>query len=52
MLAGSLVNGPIGSRPEPGINLKGPILIPMHGEVPKGRRRAPANSTGSPAKLI
>ena len=32
------LSGPIGSRPEPGICEKGPVLIPLHGEIPKGRR--------------
>ncbi len=45
-------NGPIGSRPEPGTHMKGPSLIPLHGEVPEGRLRAFANSPGSPAMLI
>ncbi len=30
------LSGPIGSRPERGIYEKGPILIPLHGEVPEG----------------
>jgi len=45
LLTGSYGNEPFGSRPEPGIYMKGLILVSLHGEVPKGRARVDQQPT-------